>query len=138
MRTAIEQSLDEILRCPKQELGRNFYARLFAACPEARPFFEKIELRVQANILVNSLHVIVSHDVYGYPAAHQFLMLTGARHHERGIPPELFPVFRDCLLQTIAEFYGDRWTESLSTEWRRALDTASAVMLQGYRLTPAY
>ena len=131
MRTPIEESLHLILRCEKQELGRGFYPRFFAECPQAAQFFEGVELRAQANILVNSLNMIVCHAVHGYPAAVEYLKLLGHRHQALGIPQDLYPDFCRVLLQTIADFHGDNWNEGLAKDWRHALELAAAAMNRG-------
>jgi hemoglobin-like flavoprotein len=67
------------------------------------------------------------------PAAiNQYLKILGHRHGERNIPPDLYPPFRDCLLETLSCFHGSDWSNVLQAQWHAAIEKASDVMLQGY------
>jgi hemoglobin-like flavoprotein len=128
----LEESLHKILECPKQDLGDAFYKRLFQRCPEARAFFTNVDLEVQANTLVNVLHIIVSHASHRYPATTAYLKFLGNKHQVRKIPLDLYTHFSQTLLDVLAEFHGDQWTSDLRTKWNDALTITVAAMLPGY------
>ena len=129
----LQESLHRILRHGKGELGQNFYAKFFAACPQARPFFDGVDLEVQANVLVNALHDVVSHACDRFPATEAYLKILGHRHHQRLIPAELYPQFFASMLQVLEEFHGDSWGPELAREWREAFDLAAAAMVAGHQ-----
>jgi hemoglobin-like flavoprotein len=128
----LEASLHKVLECPKQELGAAFYERLFERCPHARPFFENVDLEVQANTLVNMLHIIVSHASHRYPATAAYLKFLGNKHQRRQIPLDLYTPFSDTLLEMLARFHGGEWNDALAAKWRDAVAISIAAMLPGY------
>jgi hemoglobin-like flavoprotein len=128
----LEESLHKILECPKQELGDAFYERLFERCPGARAFFQNVDLEVQANTLVNVLHIIVSHASHRYPATTAYLKFLGNKHQQRQIPLDLYTHFADTLLDVLASFHGEAWNDDLAAKWREALTITIAAMLPGY------
>ena len=128
----LQKSLHRILQHEKGELGRTFYARFFAVCPEGRAFFNNTDLEVQANVLVNALHVVVSHGCHRFPATESYLKILGHRHHRRQIPVEMYPRFFDALLFVLAEFHGDSWGPELAHEWREAFELTRQAMAAGH------
>jgi hypothetical protein len=66
------------------------------------------------------------------PAINQYLKVVGYRHGQQTIPRELYPTFRDCLLETLSRFHGSDWSIVLQAQWHAAIDSASNVMLEGY------
>jgi hemoglobin-like flavoprotein len=128
----LEASLHKILECPKQELGAAFYERLFERCPHARPFFQNVDLDVQANTLVNMLHIIVSHASHRYPATTTYLAFLGNKHQRRQIPLDMYTPFSETLLEVLAQFHGPDWNDDLAGQWRDALTITISAMLPGY------
>jgi hemoglobin-like flavoprotein len=133
----ISQSIEELLR-HKQIIIELFYERLLTQHADFRPFFKGVNLQHQATLLTMALIVVESHYTHAYPATAHYLHVLGHRHHQNGIPPELFPKFRDCLLEILAEFHAENWTSELATGWREAIDRAAATMLEGYRQAYTY
>ena len=135
----LEASLHKVLECPKQELGEAFYERLFERCPHARPFFENVDLEVQANTLVNMLHIIVSHASHRYPATATYLAFLGKKHQRRQIPLDLYTPFSETLLEVLADFHGPEWNDDIAGRWRDAVAISIAAMLPGYvSIKPTY
>jgi len=128
----LQESLHRILRHGKGELGKGFYEKFFAVCPEARPFFDNVDLDVQANVLLNALHVVVSHGGHRFPATESYLKILGQRHHQRKIPVEMYPRFFDVLLKVLADFHGDSWEPELEQEWREAFELTRETMVAGH------
>jgi hemoglobin-like flavoprotein len=129
----LQESLHRILRHGKGELGKSFYAKLFEACPQARPFFDGVDLEVQANVLVNALHVVVSHGCHRFPATQAYLKILGHRHHQRHIPAAMYAPFFEVLLCVLEEFHGDSWGPDLAQEWHDAFDLTAAAMTTGHQ-----
>lgn len=119
----------------KEIVIRRFYDLFLNAHPDARPYFEGIDLEQQATKLTMALIFVEGFYSHSYPATEHYLQMLGRRHYSAGIPPELFGKFRDCLIETLAEVHGDEWDESLATQWQEAIDKATAAMLKGYERT---
>jgi hemoglobin-like flavoprotein len=124
-------SLQRIL-AGKQVIGDSFYEALLARHPEFRPYFEGIDLRRQAVLLTMQLTVIEGYHRLRSPPARLYLQYLGTKHYKRGIPQEVYGPFRDTLLEVLQRFLEEDWTEGLATEWKTAIDDASAVMFEGY------
>jgi hemoglobin-like flavoprotein len=127
----MHQSFERIL-ASKQVIGDLFYEALFTRHPEIRPFFEGIDLRRQAVLLTMELSVIDAFHRFRNGPARLYLQYLGTKHHHRGIPLELYSPFRDTMLEVLQRFLEGDWTEELATEWKTAIDDASAVMFEGY------
>jgi hemoglobin-like flavoprotein len=127
----LHESLQRIL-ASKQVLGDAFYEALFARHPEFRPLFEGLDLHRQAVVLTMELTAIDNYHRLRSPAARLYLQYLGTKHHDRGIPQELYGPFRETLLEVLQQVLGQGWTEELAGEWKAAIDDASAVMFEGY------
>jgi hemoglobin-like flavoprotein len=134
----IEESLHEILRHGKAELGGVFYARLFESHPETQVFFRNVDLDVQANLLINALHIVVSHGCHRFPATESYLKILGNRHHQRQIPIDMYARFCDVLLNVLEDFHGDDWNPELAKQWRDAFDLTMEAMIAGHVDGPQY
>jgi hemoglobin-like flavoprotein len=134
----LQESLHRILQHGKGELGKTFYATFFEVCPEARAFFKNVDLEVQANVLVNALHVVVSHGCHRFPATESYLKILGHRHHQRQIPATMYPRFFDAMLMVLKEFHGDSWGPELAQEWREAFALTGQAMVAGHVDGPLY
>ncbi len=118
-------------------LTPRFYERFFDQVPEARPFFEATHMGHQAVVLRMALQMIEQFFTHGYEAIGEYLRLIGVKHRERGIPTELYSDWRETLLDTLEEFHGHEWDESLAEEWTGALNQSIDRMIEGYDLASA-
>lgn len=109
-----------------------FYDIFLDRHPEVRQYFIGVNLNQQAMVLRMSLLLIEQHYQQPSPALRQYLKLLGNRHAARKIPVSHYPAFRDCLLETLGRFHGNNWTNDLERQWRLAIESATASMLQGY------
>lgn len=130
---SLEQSLHEILGRSKDRLGDMFYRDFLEHYPELKPYFDKLDLHVQATMLMNALHVVVAHAGARHAAATEYLKILGHRHHQRQIPLDAFPKFTDSMLASLARFHGPDWSVELARAWRTAFEEAAAEMELGYR-----
>lgn len=133
----IEQSVQQLLK-QKQVVIERFYDIFLNRHPEVRPYFENVNLNHQATLLTMALIMVESHYSQSYPATTHYLHVLGHRHHQNGIKPEHFAKFRDCLLETLAEFHGDDWTTDLAHQWRQAVEKSVSTMLEGYERAYTY
>ncbi|HID23174.1 MAG TPA: hypothetical protein EYP14_12335 [Planctomycetaceae bacterium] len=133
----INESVEAILS-DKQVMCELFFRRFLEKHPEARQYFADADMTKQANFLTIALAIIEDHYEHEYRTTEHYLKVLGTRHRKWGIPVELYAPFRDCLLETMAEFHGDDWTEELAGQWRKAIDKATETMLEGYDHTYIY
>ncbi|MFN4260277.1 MAG: globin domain-containing protein [Gemmataceae bacterium] len=127
----IKQSIHRILE-QENTLADLFYLVFLDKYPEVRRFFERVDMRRQAQVLTMVLLVLETHSTHGYPATTRYLRQLGTDHQRWGIKPELYPHFRDALLETLRRFHGSNWTPEVAGEWELAIDRAIATMLEGY------
>ena len=128
----IHQSIDEVLDS-EDILGQLFYEIFLTRYPDLQQYFAGVNMQHQAVVLAMALLMIEQYDTYRYPAIAKYLRELGVRHQRRQIPPELFPRFRDALVEALAQHHGEAWNAPLDQQWRRAIDGATAVMLEGYQ-----
>ncbi len=118
-------------------LTPRFYERFFDQVPDAKPFFESTNMQHQAAVLRMSLQMIEQFFTNGYEAIGEYLRVIGFKHRERGIPAELYAEWRDSLLDTLEEFHGPEWDDSLAEQWTGALNQSIDRMIEGYGLASA-
>jgi hypothetical protein len=85
-------------------------------------------------VLTMALQVIGRCGDGGYSAVDQYLQYLGTRHSDRAIPQELYPKWRDAMLQTLERFHGDDWDAHLAQQWSQSIDTAAEIMFRGYEV----
>jgi hemoglobin-like flavoprotein len=88
------------------------------------------ELRL---LLTMMLSMIEDFHRHAYPTTARYLRLLGQRHKARGVPQNLYPIFSQCLLETLKRFHGQNWSDQLGDAWRTAINEASQAMLEGYQ-----
>lgn len=112
------------------EVIADLYRRLFARRPDTRAMFRR-EMGNQHGKFAATLELcVMAEDDPAQTGA--LLRRLGARHDERGVTDDLFPVFIDCLVEAIAAHLGDEWTPAHDAAWRAAL-TDIGERMQGRR-----
>lgn len=128
----IHESVHKILG-HQDAVAELFYTRFLDDHPEIRRYFDGVDMKRQAVLLGMTLLLIEHHYVHRYPTSEAYLRLLGHRHQSRrGIPAWTYGPFRDCLLETLAQFHGAEWDANLAHQWAEAIDLASRTMLSGY------
>lgn len=115
-----------------------FYTIFLDRYPDVRTYFEGVDLRQQSVLLNMALVMTEQYYQHRYPATEQYLKLLGYRHAQRAIPQDLFPRWRDCLLETLKRFHGAEWSGALEQQWKAAVDVAVSVMHAGYESPQTY
>lgn len=128
----ISDSLDQILDS-NQIFGESFYELFLISYPEVQKYFEGVDMKRQAVLLTMALTVVEQFHCSEQPATKKYLQYLGAQHDERGISPELYPQWRDAMLETLFQFHGADWDQQLATQWREAIERTIEVMLSGYK-----
>lgn len=127
----IQESLQQIL-ASKKIFGQQFYEVFFAKCPEATRFFEDVNIDRQAVLLTMALVVIEKQYSQPFTAAEEYLKYLGTKHHDRRIPKPLYADWTAAMLESLAQFHGDDWDESLKQQWQEAISKVIDFMFQGY------
>jgi hemoglobin-like flavoprotein len=127
----ISQSLDRILSAP-DTLGDRFYEIFLTEYPEARQYFEGVDLQRQGVVLTMALALVAQYYSNSYPATAKYLRYLGSKHHDRQIPLPLYAKWADAMLQTLEQFHGDDWDDHLSRQWQEAITLSAQRMTEGY------
>jgi hemoglobin-like flavoprotein len=127
----IAESLEKVLNS-KEIIGKSFYETFFANCPEVKPYFEGVNLQRQAVLVTMALIVIEQYYSNPYLATEKYVHYLGTKHHDRQIPKRLYVKWAESMLETLARFHGDEWSESLAGEWEQAICKVRDAMFQGY------
>ncbi|MEQ8210535.1 MAG: globin [Lacipirellulaceae bacterium] len=129
----ISESLQEIFES-NETLGKKFYKKFFRACPEAEKFFEGLDMHRQAVVLTMAFTLVEQFYKSPYVQTAVYFHVLGASHRDMGIPKSMFEPWLQTMLQTLAEFHGDRWDKELEEQWQVGLNAAAEEMFQGYDL----
>jgi hemoglobin-like flavoprotein len=127
----LDMSLEQILRSGDQ-FGNLFYEIFFEQHPEAKRYFDGIDMKRQGLMLTMALKLMGEYHAKGYAAINHYLEHLGTRHSDRGVPTEVYTDWADSLLATLERFHGKEWNGDLAEEWRDAVSATSEVMFKGY------
>jgi hemoglobin-like flavoprotein len=128
----IEESMRRVL-ADRDGVAALFYEVFFDRNPGAKDLFKDVNLKYQTVLLTMALMVVERHYAAGYRATELYLQHLGHKHHQRAVPPALYPRWVESLLAALEKFHGPDWDAQAAGQWRAALDRASGVMLAGYR-----
>ena len=117
----IEESLRRVLQ-DRDGVAAVFYEVFFERNPDAKAFFKDVNLKHQTVLLTMSLMVVERHYKSAYLATQLYLKYLGHKHHQRGIPPELYPKWIESLLLALEKFHGTDWDAEAAGEWQAALE----------------
>ncbi len=106
-----------------------FYLVFLERFPEVQEKFRGVDMKRQTVLLTMALMVIERHHECRYAATKAYLKMLGKQHKDRGIGTELFPKWRNALLESLARFHSMDWNQTLAEQWREAIDEASEIML---------
>lgn len=111
-----------------------FYEKYLERYPDVGRFFAQTEMAHQAVMLRMALTMVEQYYRYRYEAMEQYLRIIGFRHRRRGITPDMYSDWRDCMLDSLEEFHGDDWNDGLDQQWTEAINLAVDRVLEGYEL----
>lgn len=128
----IQDSVELILQ-HGEDVADRFYATFLDRFPEARAFFDGVDLKRQAVLLTMTLKLLEEYHTHGFPAIVSYLKYLGHRHRVHlKIPVELYPPFGECLMEALRDFHGAKWDANLERQWRTAIEGGVAVMIEDY------
>ena len=112
-----------------------FYEELFNRFPQVKPLFANTTQSEQEKKLVNALQLVVS-NLRNIDTLAKALTTLGEKHQQYGAQAEHYSAVANTLLDVMAEFAGDLWTDELKQAWQHALSTVAKVMLDAYSDEP--
>lgn len=127
----LEASLKKVMESEDQ-FGDLFYQTFFERYPEARQYFDGVDMERQALVLTMSIKLMGDYHAKGYPAIRQYLKYIGTRHSTRGVPRSVYGQWCDALLAALSQFHGNDWSDALAENWREVVEATSKVMFDGY------
>jgi hemoglobin-like flavoprotein len=127
----IGQSLKKVLESP-DNFGDVFYDVFLTRHPEAKGFFQNVNMKRQGVLLTMALNIVEQYYRTPYPAMEKYLQYLGTRHLDRAIPQEMYAKWTAAMLDTLAAFHGSDWHDELAAQWKEAIGRATELMFEGY------
>ena len=107
-----------------------FYERLFTRFPQTRAFFATTDMKEQKKKLLGALALVIQ-NLRKPEVLTSALKGLGQRHVAYGVRPEHYPIVGAVLLETFADFLGERWTQAAHDAWAEAYEVVCTIMLEG-------
>ena len=131
----LESSFQAIAPCG-QAFVTAFYERLFTRFPQTRAFFASTDMKEQRKKLLGALNLVIQ-NIRKPEVLTSALIGLDQRHVNYGVRPEHYPIVGAVLLETFADFLGERWTPAHHHAWMQAYEAVSAIMLEGANVPTA-
>jgi hemoglobin-like flavoprotein len=125
----LESSFQAITQCGEAFVTA-FYERLFTRFPQTRAFFASTDMKEQRKKLMGALALVIE-NLRKPEVLTSALTGLGQRHVTYGVRPEHYPLVGAVLLETFADFLGERWTQAYHEAWAQAYEAVCAIMLEG-------
>jgi hemoglobin-like flavoprotein len=125
----LESSFQAIASCGEAFVTA-FYERLFTRFPQTRAFFAATDMKEQRKKLLGALALVIQ-NIRKPEVLTSALTGLGQRHVNYGVRPEHYPIVGAVLLETFADFLGERWTPAYHDAWAEAYEAICAIMLDG-------
>jgi len=109
-----------------------FYARFINASPEVAEAFKNTDMLHQRKMLEKSFYSLFI--FYATSNKNDYLEKIAHRHsrHEANITPELYDLWLESLIETVAEF-DSQFSREVELAWRLVLSTGIAYMKFHYQ-----
>lgn len=118
----ISDVIDSFRRCQESaDFCDRFYSRLFAARPDVRPLFDRVDRRVQHMMVRKGVTMMLLH-VAGVAGADAAFGRVKALHGPAGLGvlPDQLAAWADCMLEMVREA-DPECTDALADAWRSLL-----------------
>lgn len=112
------------------EMAQTFYRNLFKSNADIKELFARVDISAQHEMFLAALQYIVM-NYENRAALLRTLRELGARHARYGVRPEYFAVFGECMLRTMAQISGRRWSLPIELAWRTAFENVAEIMIEG-------
>ena len=106
-----------------------FYDRFFARAPKARPHFPSDLTALKGHF--DSALALIIRNLAEHQAIAPALRDLGADHVKWGAQPHYYAAAREALIEALRELSGPSWSLTLERDWRMAIGSIIALMLQG-------
>jgi hemoglobin-like flavoprotein len=123
----VQQSWEWVKPISK-EAGFLFYEKLFTKAPGIRHLF-KADITEQANKLVVMLGYVVV-KLHRMEDIVSDVQQLAVRHNQYGAKPEHYDVVGECLIETLHEGLGAKWSSELQEAWLTAFTILKNVMIE--------
>jgi len=110
-------------------LVERFYEELFERFPAVVSMFENTDMDEQQKKLLTALKLVVN-NLRNPDKLENALTELGRRHSNYGARPEHYGAVAGTLLDVMAEFAGDAWTDDVKQAWTEALNQVADVMIK--------
>lgn len=126
----IESSM-HIVGAQRSAFGTAFYQNFLTHHPQLHSYFEHVDMSMQHRKLTIAIVTLV--DSMGDEVALENTIRGLAEMHQTmGLSRQHFDLFKGALLQTLAEFLGDEWSNDHHCAWDGALDHFVDLIFQRY------
>lgn len=127
-------SYERVMHGPGKSSGEffvAFYDLLTATSDEAASKFRNTDMAEQVRTLQSSVTVLLNFFVSS--RQDEYLGKLAERHSKRGvdIPPELYSVWLDCLIETVRQF-DPKFKDDVAAAWRVVFSKGIEVMTSRY------
>jgi hemoglobin-like flavoprotein len=127
---------DSLARCLRgDQLFQRFYEHFLASSEEVREKFRNTDFRNQRRMLQTSFYMLVEYIALGWPECKAYLERIAEAHSKRGrdIPPHLYDLWLDCLLQAVKEC-DPHYTTEVEASWRFMMGAGIVFLKSRYEL----
>jgi hemoglobin-like flavoprotein len=131
----LETSFQAITPCGEAFVTA-FYERLFTRFPQTRAFFASTDMKEQRKKLLGALALVIQ-NLRKPEVLTSALKSLGQRHVAYCVRPEHYLIVGAVLLETFADFLGERWTPEYHDAWSQAYEAVRAIMLEGANVQAA-
>lgn len=128
MDIALLRSSFDAVRPNADDAAKAFYGTLLGTFPQVRPLFADTDFTAQRKNLMATLAAVVQM-VDKPDELLPVLDKMGASHAGYGVTADMYPYVAFSLLNTLAGYFGEKWTAEMATTWGEALDAVSARMI---------
>ena len=115
----------------------SFYNKLFTYHPELKPLFAQADFAAQEKKLISSLALVVE-NLRNPEQLTMALKSLGAYHKQIGTMDEHYPFVGQALVETFAEYLGNKWDRNTHKAWLDAYSIITETMLKGAKNPEAY
>lgn len=118
----------ELVATADPKFATRFYQILFQRYPQTQSMFSPSSRAKQAEMLTAALVAVIDH-LEDAPWLQSTLAALGEKHVGYGVTREMYDWVGECLLATLAEVAGPKWTPELAAQWAEAYGVIVSLML---------
>lgn len=114
-----------------EEAGQLFYSRLFEVAPSVRHLF-KSDAKEQARKLMNMVTLIVT-KLQKLDEIMNDVKSLAQRHIKYGAEPAHYAVVGECLLWTLQQGLGSKWSTETEEAWKAVYGLLASAMIENQK-----